>query len=924
MNDSDKIPPPKVTASSNIKQRSPVPTSTSPIPTKSNNNNNNNNNNKPLPIKKTSFSGENISIDSDDTNSAERTSFHDSFTTLNSLNASSDVSNTEEVPFISETNINNNNNSKFQTRFSSSSSPTKKVSPSHVKQEYDLQSEFEDLPHVDELVQEYLLYRGFTRTFHRFQEDRKADQLLGLNVARIVDQLFAYIHRYDMPGLLSLWSFLNARFFYHLDSNFRSVVLEFELALKRYYVINTIQTNRKEEAVNFFKEYCAELNISSGNNDTNESSSFSTSTGSNYNNTIGNIEMSSEINSSGNNNMDENWKGWFALPFLPNPERSTQFHKYFDPSWSNTLAISLRNFLNLILQNTPLPKLMAFNIGRVQRYEQECIIESQKAEIRLLKKQLLQRDQGKKKKNTDIIGDMISKTGLDEAGDIDLNEKEAKAKVKQNDKDIIIIDNGNDDNTRKLPFESVISDKKSNTSKLSEIFSSVDNSNNQTRGKLDENDLLANIANMNARKYDIIHTETLIGHNDSVLCCKFSNDGYLIASGGADCTVRIWDLKSWQDSLHVMGATLSQYDKNDTTLEMDDDGMDQKGIDSITKDDTTTVENNIKEYNFWNAAHDKGNNNNNSQQGINMTNNNVSPSHVPCHSTIYLSSEALCMDWTTYGQRKNPLLLFGTANREVKVWDVNQNDLTAEFETDHLCPNVQCVRYIPSVTNCVVIASNNRNNTYGKLETWDITRKSVVCHLDLGRENIVVNTMDVDDAGEKLIVGCSDGDIRLYDLRGSPVLMQRWKAHETGNNNGVGGVTGVTLTHDGQVISSGGLNNEMVMWDIRNREGVGIIRQYLTDDDDNSVRKHEMNNNFYAKSSRVSWAWADKKTLIRSSENGSAVLHRLARQRPVQYLHGHNLPVLSVSWTIAPGCPLNSCATSSLDNTLKLWALKKI
>ena len=144
------------------------------------------------------------------------------------------------------------------------------------------------------------------------------------------------------------------------------------------------------------------------------------------------------------------------------------------------------------------------------------------------------------------------------------------------------MNNGNDDNTRKLPFESVISDKKSSTSKLSEIFSSVDNSNNQTRGKLDENDLLANIANMNARKYDIIHTETLIGHNDSVLCCKFSNDGYLIASGGADCTVRIWDLKSWQDSLHVMGATLSQYDKNDTTLEMDDDGMDQKGIDSIT------------------------------------------------------------------------------------------------------------------------------------------------------------------------------------------------------------------------------------------------------------------------------------------------------------------------------------------------------
>ena len=91
--------------------------------------------------------------------------------------------------------------------------------------EHDIQSELDELPQVDELVQEYLLYRGFTRTFHIFQEDRKADHLMGLSVTRIVDQLFSYVHQYDMPGLLSLWSFLNARFFYHLESHFRPVVL---------------------------------------------------------------------------------------------------------------------------------------------------------------------------------------------------------------------------------------------------------------------------------------------------------------------------------------------------------------------------------------------------------------------------------------------------------------------------------------------------------------------------------------------------------------------------------------------------------------------------------------------------------------------------------------------------------------------------
>ena len=72
-----------------------------------------------------------------------------------------------------------------------------------------------------------------------------------------------------------------------------------------------------------------------------------------------------------------------------------------------------------------------------------------------------------------------------------------------------------------------------------------------------------------------------------------------------------------------------------------------------------------------------------------------------------------------------------------------------------------------------------------------------------------MNSMDIDEGGSKLIVGCNDGDIRVYDLRGSPILIQRWNAHER-EHHGLGGVTAVT-TRDGQVISSGGSTNEMVM-----------------------------------------------------------------------------------------------------------------
>ena len=135
-----------------------------------------------------------------------------------------------------------------------------------------------------------------------------------------------------MPGLLSLWSFLNARFFYHLESHFRPVVLEFELALKRYYIVNTIQTNRKEEAVNFFTQYCTELNSGASQH------------GKHPRNKHGKYfdEMQAR-----NNAINEDWKGWFALPFLLIQSHHLNLEN-IDKSWSETLAISLRNFLSLI------------------------------------------------------------------------------------------------------------------------------------------------------------------------------------------------------------------------------------------------------------------------------------------------------------------------------------------------------------------------------------------------------------------------------------------------------------------------------------------------------------------------------------------------------------------------------------------------
>lgn len=43
-------------------------------------------------------------------------------------------------------------------------------------------------------------------------------------------------------------------------------------------------------------------------------------------------------------------------------------------------------------------------------------------------------------------------------------------------------------------------------------------------------------------------THTLSGHSDCVLSVDFSSDGYHIATGGADGTVRIWDIRTQKDT----------------------------------------------------------------------------------------------------------------------------------------------------------------------------------------------------------------------------------------------------------------------------------------------------------------------------------------------------------------------------------------
>lgn len=57
----------------------------------------------------------------------------------------------------------------------------------------------------DSIVEEYLIYRGFTKTFRCIQKEKIEDRTKCFDATRIVEQIFAHIYKYDIESFINLW-----------------------------------------------------------------------------------------------------------------------------------------------------------------------------------------------------------------------------------------------------------------------------------------------------------------------------------------------------------------------------------------------------------------------------------------------------------------------------------------------------------------------------------------------------------------------------------------------------------------------------------------------------------------------------------------------------------------------------------------------
>ncbi|XP_078431742.1 uncharacterized protein LOC144703455 isoform X2 [Wolffia australiana] len=174
----------------------------------------------------------------------------------------------------------------------------------------------ENMAYAEELLREFLVFRGFTGTLQAFESELMTDIGKDFQVDKLLDLVFSgYIPKFQADKLVSLLSFFKHRLC--SDSVLASSMGKLELSILRYYVVYALQSGRADKVIEFFGAH-------------------------------------------GDNLLQrrDDWSPWFAIPYLKNPNLDPQFRVYFSREWLDALRISFRNFLSAILNGARIPGLL--------------------------------------------------------------------------------------------------------------------------------------------------------------------------------------------------------------------------------------------------------------------------------------------------------------------------------------------------------------------------------------------------------------------------------------------------------------------------------------------------------------------------------------------------------------------------------------
>lgn len=373
----------------------------------------------------------------------------------------------------------------------------------------------ENMQYAEELVREFIIFRGFTNTLQVFERELSTDIGRSFQVDKIMELVFSvYVPKYQSNKLISLLTFFKQCFSSSSDIVLVSMLSKLELSILRYYIVHALQTGRPDKVVEFFS-------------------------------VNGNYLLQRR----------EEWLPWFAVPYINNLSLDPHFCAYFSKDWFDALQLSFHNFLSEIFNGTRIPALLKISTEKnaVKRLKTDikqlnqklsqlqALLEMKEAEILSLRSIAETIPEICKLQEGSSMSSPLSETLLKDNGSNLLRDACHETSTSNHHYTVVRNgENGGDASGSANDFPDLTLSKSVVSSISLNRLSSMDAEVNDAsqmflaeirRDVLKEDDF---------PEVSVEFQETFLGHTSPISRCRFSASGSNVASASMDGTVRIW------------------------------------------------------------------------------------------------------------------------------------------------------------------------------------------------------------------------------------------------------------------------------------------------------------------------------------------------------------------------------------------------
>ncbi|XP_071476056.1 WD repeat-containing protein 91-like [Diadema antillarum] len=782
----------------------------------------------------------------------------------------------------------------------------------------------EAVQRMDELIRDYMLYRGLTSTLKSFDAELKNDKDKAFRADKILDQLLGFISTYDLSGLKSYWDHLERRVFSHLEHTHAHNVNKLRISILRLYVVNAVQSNRGDKVNDFFDKLVPELQ-----------------------------------------NQPE-WKEWFVLPYLKSPEQSPTFTLYFTKQWEETLKISLHNFLSIIFHSMPLPILLSFDT------EHQKIVE-------------LQEDRGKLQDEVTKLQDQVSKL-QDQVGRY--QEQVKQLSLQERTESSLTVPDGSDHssisigevqtNQLKSAFKGSKKAPSPNPGRKS-LLPSTPSVPPAVRGAFSallgpKKDPDHSGQNQTSRTKDGgVSGGSGGGGGGGGKKVEFASSSPSLASQQSTKTSTQSQVKLRQQQQQLA------YDKERKELFSRSQQQTQSPKQTERPQGQVSGSNHHEEVEVTSFSKGDGGQSSSEQLKLSnmttktstnqlpgaedslgtflilsqdeytehhssITHSRFSPSSTSVASmdidgvvkvwkttpnpltttTIMFKSPLLSLEWVSKSDR---MLLLGSSVGSVKLYDCEGKKLIKEAEIDSSFPRVVSTACNPS-GSAFVCSSASQVADWGtdlskpgsplhgtcKLTSWDLKTLKLQSELPLTKSAGCVNCTSYNHNGNLLVTGAADGMVRLFDIQRRECLLS-WRAHK-------GQVYAAQFSPDETSVYSMGSDGKFAQWSI-NKVGEKLKELSIHDGATGPFVVSGFGGYRQQQNPRGKLFAFDTsgKYVLTCAPHGGVIykLHKIVGMQRMLTILGHRTPVVSVDWCTS----LNTgvCLSGSMDGRVQVTTL---